>query len=63
MAEALRRLPTCAVAPRDGLHVPAEVRLDVPGWVARQSSTTAVASAPWMMLSAARSSGMWTSSQ
>ncbi len=62
MAEALRRLPTCAVAPRDGLHVPAEVRLDVPGWVARQSSTTAVASAPWMMLSAARSSGMWASS-
>ena len=51
-----------AVAPRDGLHVPAEVRLDVPGWVARQSSTTAVASAPWMMLSAARSSGMWASS-
>jgi hypothetical protein len=59
MAEALERLPTCAVAPRDGLHVPAEVRLDVPGWVARQSSTAAVATAPWMMLSAARSSGMW----
>ena len=60
MAEALRRLPACAVAPRDGLEVSAEVKLDVPGWVARQSSTTAVARAPWMMLPAARSSGLWT---
>jgi len=62
MSEALRRLPTCAVAPRDGLHVPAEVKLDVPGWVARQSSTAAVATAGWMMLSAARSSGLWATS-
>jgi hypothetical protein len=47
------------VAPRDGLQVPAEVRLDVAAWVARQSSTLAVDTAPWMMLSAARASGLW----
>ena len=29
MANALGRLPTCAMAPLDGLQVPAEVRLDV----------------------------------
>jgi len=62
MADALNRLPTCAVAPRDGLHVPDEVKLEVPGWVARQSSTAAVTTAPWMMVSAARSSGLWSSS-
>ena len=59
MADALGRLPTCAVAPRNGLQVPAEVRLDVAVWVARQSSTLAVDTAPWMMLSAARASGLW----
>ena len=36
MAKALSRLPTCAVAPRDGLEVPLEVMLEVPRWVARQ---------------------------
>jgi len=59
MADALGRLPTCAVAPRDGLQVPAEVRLDVAAWVGRQSSTLAVDTAPSMMLSAARASGLW----
>ena len=59
MTEALARLPTCAVAPRSGLAVPDEVRLDVPGWVARQSSTEALDGAPWTALSAARASGRW----
>ncbi len=59
MADALARLPTCAVAPRLGLGVPDEVRLDVPGWVARQSSTDAVEGASWTALSAARTSGLW----
>jgi len=59
MTEALARLPTCAVAPRSGLAVPDEVRLNVPGWVARQSSTEALDGAPWTALSAARASGRW----
>ena len=62
MAEALSRLPTCAVAPRDGLEVPREVLLEVPRWVARQSSTAAAAAEPWTMLSAARSFGLWDGS-
>jgi len=59
MDRALERLPICAVAPRDGLTVPPEVELSVPRWVARQSSSDAVAGAPWMALSAARHSGLW----
>ncbi|MEC9424999.1 MAG: hypothetical protein VX522_04610 [Actinomycetota bacterium] len=59
MAEALARLPTCAVAPRLGLAVPNDLRLDVPGWVAFQSSSDAVGRAPWTALSAARASGLW----
>jgi len=59
MADALDRLPTCAVAPRLGLEVPDGARLDVPGWVGGQSSTDAVHGAPWTALSAARSSGLW----
>ena len=62
MAKALSRLPTCAVAPRDGLEVPLEVLLEVPRWVARQSSTAAAATEPWTMLSAARSFGLWDGS-
>ena len=62
MAKALSRLPTCAVAPRDGLEVPPEVLLKVPRWVARQSSTAAAATEPWTMLSAARSFGLWDGS-
>ncbi len=60
MDDALRRLPTCAVAARLGLEVPDDVRLDVPGWVARQSSTDALHRAPWTALSAARASGLWS---
>ena len=59
MEQALKRLPPCAVAPRGGLDVPAEVALPVPHWVARQSSTDAVAGESWMALSAARRSGLW----
>ena len=59
MTDALGRLPTCAVATRNGLQVPADVRLDGAVWVARQSSTLAVDTAPWVMLSAARASGLW----
>ena len=62
MAEALSRLPTCAVAPRDGLEVPREALLEVPRWVARQSSTAAATAEPWTMLSAARSFGLWDGS-
>ena len=60
MEQALERLPTCAVAPRGGLDVPTEVALPVPRWVARQSSTDAVAGESWMALAAARRSGLWT---
>ncbi len=49
-----------AVAARLGLEVPDDVRLDVPGWVARQSSTDALHRAPWTALSAARASGLWS---
>ena len=59
MTVALGRLPTCAVAPRDGLAVPPEMALPVPRWVARQSSSSAVAGASWMALSVARLSGLW----
>jgi len=62
MAKALSRLPTCAVAPRDGLEIPPEALLAVPRWVARQSSTAAAAAEPWTMLSAARSFGLWDGS-
>ncbi len=59
MADALDRLPTCAVVPRLSLEVPDEVRLDVPDWVGGQSSTDAVDGAPWTALAAARASGLW----
>ena len=59
MDQALKRLPTCAVAPRAGLDVPPELALPVPRWVARQSSTDAVTGEPWMALSAARQAGLW----
>ena len=59
MEQALKRLPTCAVAPRGGLDVPTELALPVPGWVARQSSTDALAGESWMALSAARQAGLW----
>ena len=62
MAEALSRLPPCAVAPRDGREVPREALLEVPRWVARQSSTAAATAQPGTMRSAARSCGLWDGS-
>ena len=59
MEQALKRLPTCAVAPRGGLDVPTELALPVPGWVAHQSSSAAGAGESWMALSAARQAGLW----
>lgn len=59
MADALTRLPPCAVAPRSGLDVPEQVRLPVPTWVPRLSSTDALEGAPWTALSVARHSGLW----
>ncbi|MDG2429023.1 MAG: hypothetical protein P8M16_11440 [Acidimicrobiales bacterium] len=60
MAKALNRLPTCAVAPRNGLEVPPDMVLPVPNWVAKQSSSQAVSDATWMSLSAARQSNLWS---
>ena len=36
---AVASLPRCAVAPRDGLPVPAHLKLEVPAWVGEVSST------------------------
>ena len=60
MTEALNRLPTCAVAPRNGLEVPPDMVLPVPPWVAQQSSSQAVGGSTWMSLSAARRSNLWS---
>jgi hypothetical protein len=37
--QAVARLPTPAIAPRGGLAIPQEYRLEVPGWVGEVSAT------------------------
>ena len=62
--DAVRRLPTIAVAPRPPLPVPPEHHLDVPDWAAEVSSTEARAGRSSLMTDAARTfdelTGAWS---